>query len=65
MVLFNIYLGQWSVKNPTGKKVYSKSFLLQLGSEAVCQKKPDILRNWSNLTNLSSLPQFNSSSVSF
>ncbi|KAL4089885.1 hypothetical protein QTP88_024825 [Uroleucon formosanum] len=53
--------GQWSVTNPTGKKVYSKLFLLQLGSEAVCQKKPDILRNWINLTNFSSLPQFNSS----
>ncbi|KAL5233967.1 hypothetical protein ACI65C_001377 [Semiaphis heraclei] len=32
---------QWSVTNPTGKKVYSLLFLLQLGSEAVCQKKPD------------------------
>ncbi|XP_008179446.1 eukaryotic translation initiation factor 4 gamma 3 isoform X2 [Acyrthosiphon pisum] len=53
--------GQWSIKNPTGKKVYSKLFLMQLGSEAVCQKKPDILRNWSNLTKLSSTPQFNSS----
>ncbi|XP_022171727.1 eukaryotic translation initiation factor 4 gamma 3-like isoform X2 [Myzus persicae] len=53
--------GQWSVTNPTGKKVYSKLFLMQLGSEAVCQKKPDVLRNWSNITKLSSTPQFNSS----
>lgn len=66
MVLFYIYIGQWSVTNPTGKKVYTKSFLIQLGSEAICQKKPDVLRNWSNLTKLSSgAPQFNSSGVSF
>ncbi|KAL5235291.1 hypothetical protein ACI65C_002701 [Semiaphis heraclei] len=52
--------GQWSVTNPTGKKVYSKSFLIKLGGEAVCQKKPDVLRNWSNLTKSSSAPQFNS-----
>ncbi|KAL5233906.1 hypothetical protein ACI65C_001347 [Semiaphis heraclei] len=51
--------GQWSVTNPTGKKVYSILFLLQLSSEAVCQKKPDVLRNWSNLTNLHDAPQFN------
>ncbi|XP_022163596.1 uncharacterized protein LOC111029064 [Myzus persicae] len=36
--------GQWSMNNPTGKKVYSISFLLQLGSEAVCQIKPDVLK---------------------
>jgi len=66
MVLFDIYIGQWSVTNPTGKKVYSKLFLIQLGSEAVCQKKPDVLRNWANLTTgLSSAPQFNSLGVSF
>jgi len=59
-VLFYFHVGQWSVTNPTGKKVYSILFLLQLGSEAVCQKKPDVLRNWSNLT-----PQFNLLSVSF
>jgi len=45
--------------------VYSKLFLLQLGSEAVCQKKPDVLRNWANLTKLSSAPQFNSLGVRF
>ncbi|XP_060860797.1 eukaryotic translation initiation factor 4 gamma 3-like [Metopolophium dirhodum] len=52
--------GQWSVTNPTGNKVYSKLFLIQLGSEAVCQKKPNVLRNWSKLTKLSSVPQFDS-----
>jgi len=41
--------------NPNGKKVYSLSFLLQLGSEAVCQKIPDVLKT----------PQFKSLSVSF
>jgi len=44
--------------------VYSKLFLIQLGGEAVCQKKPDVLRNWSNLTK-SNAPQFNSLGVSF
>jgi len=63
MVLFDIFIGQWSISNPTGKKVYSKLFLMQLGNESVCQKKPDVLRNWSNLTK-SSVPQFNSSGVS-
>ena len=63
MVLFDIYIGQWSITNPTGKKVYSKLFLMQLGSEAVCQKKPDVLRNWGNLTKLSSA--FNSLGVSW
>lgn len=52
--------GQWSVTNPTGKKVYSKAFLLQLGIESVCQKKPDVLNNWSNLIKQSSTTQFNS-----
>ncbi|XP_060849935.1 eukaryotic translation initiation factor 4 gamma 3-like isoform X2 [Rhopalosiphum padi] len=52
--------GQWSITNPSGKKVYSKVFLLQLGSESVCQKKPDVLNNWGNLIKLSSAPQFNS-----
>jgi len=45
--------------------VYSKLFLIQLGSKAVCQKKPDVLRNWSKLTKLSSVPQFDSLGVSF
>jgi len=62
---FYIYIGQWSVSNPTGKKVYSKMFLIKLGSEAVCQNKPDVLRNWSNITKLSSAPQFNSLGVSY
>jgi len=53
------------VKNPTGKKVYSILFLLQLGSEAVCQKIPDVLKKWRNITNLSNAQQFNSSNVSF
>jgi len=44
--------------------VYSKVFLLQLGSEAVCQKKPDVLNNWSNLIKLSGTPQFKSLGVS-
>lgn len=43
--------------------MYSKVFLLQLGSEAVCQKKPDVLNNWSNLIK-SGAPQFNSLGVS-
>lgn len=64
-VLFYIYIGQWSVTNPTGKKVYSKLFLIQLGSEAICQNKPDALRNWSKITKLSGAPQFNSFGVSF
>ncbi|KAF0731490.1 eukaryotic translation initiation factor 4 gamma 3-like, partial [Aphis craccivora] len=52
--------GQWSITNPTGKKVYSKAFLLQLGSEAICKKKPDVLSNWSNLIKLSGAPQVKS-----
>eukprot|EP00102_Acyrthosiphon_pisum_P012308 XP_008181407.2 PREDICTED: eukaryotic translation initiation factor 4 gamma 3-like [Acyrthosiphon pisum] len=52
--------GQWSVTNPTGKKVYSKLFLVQLGREAVCQKKPDVLRNWIKLAKLSCESQFDS-----
>lgn len=56
--------GQWSVTNPTGKKVYSKLFLTQLGSESVCQKKPDVLKGWNNITKLSNSPQFNSLGVS-
>ncbi|XP_029346394.1 uncharacterized protein LOC100574055 isoform X2 [Acyrthosiphon pisum] len=50
--------GQWSVINPTGKKVYSILFLSQLGSEAVCQKKPDVLKNWSTKSFIA--PQFSS-----
>lgn len=57
-------IGQWSITNPTGKKVYSKLFLLQLGIEAVCQKKPDILKTWSNITKSSNQPQYNQSGVS-
>ncbi|XP_050056621.1 eukaryotic translation initiation factor 4 gamma 3-like isoform X2 [Aphis gossypii] len=51
---------QWSITNPTGKKVYSKVFLLQLGSETICQKQPDVLNNWSNLIKLSGAPQLKS-----
>lgn len=52
--------GQWSTSNPAGRKVYSKEFLVKLGSEAVCQKKPDVLRNWGNITKLLNSPQFGS-----
>lgn len=55
--------GQWSVTNPSGKKVYSKAFLIQLGSESVCQKKPDVLKAWNNITKSNS-PQFSSLGVS-
>jgi len=61
--VFYIYIGQWSVTNPTGKKVYSILFLSQLGSEAVCQKKPDVLKNWS--TKLFIASQFSSLNASF
>jgi len=44
--------------------MYSKSFLIKLGSEAVCQKKPDILRTWGSITKLSNSPQFSSLGVS-
>lgn len=59
-----MYLGQWSVKNPTGKKVYSKSFLIRLGSEAICQLKPDVLETWGSITKKYNSSQFNSSGVS-
>lgn len=52
--------GQWSATNPTGKKVYSKSFLIKLGSEAICQKKPDVLANWVMITKLSNSSQYGS-----
>lgn len=52
------------MKNPSGRKVYSKLFLMKLGSESFCQKKPDILKNWSNITKSANQPQFSSSGVS-
>ncbi|XP_025201815.1 eukaryotic translation initiation factor 4 gamma 3-like isoform X2 [Melanaphis sacchari] len=54
---------QWSITNPIGKKVYSKVFLLALGNEAICQKKPDVLNNWSNLIKTSGATPFNSGSL--
>jgi len=60
---FIFYIGQWSFTNPTGKKVYSILFLLKLGGEAICQKKPDVLKNWSTESFIA--PQFSSLSVSF
>ncbi|XP_060873665.1 uncharacterized protein LOC132947405 isoform X2 [Metopolophium dirhodum] len=50
--------GQWSFTNPTGKKVYSILFLLKVGSEAICQKKPYVLNNWSTKSFIA--PQFSS-----
>lgn len=59
-----INLGQWSVENPTGKKVYSKSFLIQLGNEAICHKKPDVLRRFDSIT-LLKMPSIVSDKYSF
>lgn len=33
--------------------MYSKAFLLKLENEPVCQKKPDVLKAWNNITRLS------------
>lgn len=62
-IRFYKLLGQWSTINQTGKRIYSKSFLLQLGNESICQKKPDILNSWSNITRLSNQPQYGVSGV--
>jgi hypothetical protein len=62
MFLFRI--GQWSYTNQTGKKVYSKAFLTQLGSETVCQKKPDVLSSWVHITKSLNSPSYGSSGVS-
>ncbi|XP_025411781.1 eukaryotic translation initiation factor 4 gamma 3-like isoform X3 [Sipha flava] len=53
--------GQWSYTNQTGKKVYSKAFLTQLGSETVCQKKPDVLSSWVHITKSLNSPSYGSS----
>ncbi|XP_050429511.1 eukaryotic translation initiation factor 4 gamma 3-like isoform X2 [Adelges cooleyi] len=51
---------QWSATNTSGNRVYSRAFLLQLGSEVVCQKKPDILRSWGHITRSVNSSQYNS-----
>ncbi|XP_050535904.1 eukaryotic translation initiation factor 4 gamma 3-like isoform X2 [Daktulosphaira vitifoliae] len=50
---------QWSLTNKSGKRVYTRAFLMQLCNETVCQKKPDVLRNWGNITRSANAPQYN------
>lgn len=49
--------------NITGKKIYSKEFMIQIGKKAYCQKKPDVLSNWSIITNIVNTTQFRTSGV--
>lgn len=32
---------------------------MQLGNEVICQKKPDILRNWGHITRSANASQYN------
>lgn len=43
---------------PTEKKMYSKIFLLQLKNKPICQKKPDVLKNWDIIVNSSNPQQY-------